>query len=77
MAKPHKNHLATLRVLVEQCQRDLATLEVELRLREEGEFYRLRGLGIVDATRDDLLKVGDEILELKRRLDEYVITLGK
>jgi hypothetical protein len=77
MAKPHKNQLATLRALVEQCQRDLATLEVELRLREEDEFAPLRQRGVVRSTNDSLLRVGEDIGELKRLIEEYLRTLAK
>jgi hypothetical protein len=60
-----------------QCQKDLATLEVELRLREQEEFAPLRQRGVVASTKDGLVRVGEDISELKRLIDEYVRTLAK
>ena len=73
MAKPNM----TLRALVEQCQVDLATLEVELSLKEQGEYFRLREQGIIQSTKVQLQDVSDNLGELKRRLDEFISTLWR
>jgi len=63
MAKPNEHQLATLKVLVEQCQRDLDTLRIDIRLREQGVIGRRKG---------DLVRVEKNVGELTRRIREYI-----
>ena len=67
MAKPNENQLATLKVLVEQCQRDLDTLGTDLRLREQG---------VIRSSKDDLVRVEKNIGELTHRIREYINMLS-
>ena len=63
MAKPNEHQLATLKVLVEQCQRDLDTLGTELRLRQKGVIRHSKG---------DLVRVEKNIGELTHSIREYI-----
>jgi hypothetical protein len=63
MVKPNEHQLTTLKVLVEQCQRDLDTLGTELRLRQEG---------VITQSKDDLVRVEKNIGELTHRIREYI-----
>jgi hypothetical protein len=63
MANPNEHQLATLKVLVEQCQRDLDTLGNEVRLRQRGVITRSKG---------DLVRVEKNIGELTHRIREYI-----
>jgi hypothetical protein len=63
MVKPNEHQLATLKVLVEQCQRDLDTLGTELRLRQQG---------VITRSKDDLVRVEKNIGELTHRIRDYI-----
>jgi hypothetical protein len=63
MVKPNEHQLTTLKVLVEQCQRDLDTLGTELRLRQEG---------VITQSKDDLVRVEKNIGELTHRIRDYI-----
>lgn len=63
MARPNEHQLATLKVLVEQCQRDLDTLGTELRLRQKGVITNSKG---------ELVRVEKNIGELTYRIREYI-----
>jgi hypothetical protein len=63
MVKPNEHQLATLKVLVEQCQRDLDTLRTELRLRQQG---------VITRSKDDLVRVEKNIGELTHRIRDYI-----
>lgn len=63
MVKPNEHQLATLKVLVEQCQRDLDTLGTELRLRQQG---------VITRNKDDLVRVEKNIGELTHRIREFI-----
>ena len=63
MAKPNANQLATLKVLVEQCQRDLDTLGTDLRLRQKG---------VIRSSKGDFVRVEKNIGELTHRIREYI-----
>jgi hypothetical protein len=63
VVKPNEHQLATLKVLVEQCQRDLDTLGTELRLRQQG---------VITRNKDDLVRVEKNIGELTHRIREFI-----